>query len=81
MSNRPIKTYSGDKANYVVGGNELNEVIEHLNDLFVGKAMTTEEMRLLQHIVDHICSMSNENQLKLSQGQGAEVLVFDLSGN
>jgi hypothetical protein len=25
--------------------------------------------------------MSNENQLKLSQGQGAEVLVFDLSGN
>ena len=42
---------------------EINEVIEHLNDLFVGKAMTTEEMRLLQHIVDHICSMSNENQL------------------
>jgi hypothetical protein len=63
MSNRPIKTYAGGKANYVVGGDEINEVIEHLNDLFVGKAMTTEEMRLLQHIVDHICSMSNENQL------------------
>ena len=63
MSNRPIKTYAGGKANYVVGGDEINEVIEHLNDLFVGKAMTTEEMRLLQHIVHHICSMSNENQL------------------
>ena len=51
MSNRPIKTYAGGKANYVVGGDEINEVIEHLNDLFVGKTMTTEEMRLLQHIV------------------------------
>ena len=37
MSNRPIKTYAGGKANYVVGGDEINEVIEHLNDLFVGK--------------------------------------------
>jgi hypothetical protein len=63
MSNRPIKTYAGGKSNYVVGGDKLNEIIEHLNDLFVGKAMTNDEMRLLQHIVDDICDMANENQL------------------
>ena len=63
MSNRPIKTYAGDKSNYVVGKDKLNEIIEHLNDLFVGKAMTNDEMRLLQHIVDDICDMVNENQL------------------
>ena len=42
---------------------EINEIIEHLNDLFVGKPMTRTEMDLLQHIVDHICNMANENQL------------------
>jgi hypothetical protein len=63
MSNKPINLYAGAKANYVVGGNELNEVIEHLNDLFVGKPMTKTEMDLLQHIVNHICNMANENQL------------------
>ena len=63
MSNRPIKTYAGDKSNYVVGKDKLNEIIEHLNDLFVGRAMTNDEMRLLQHIVDDICDMANENQL------------------
>ena len=60
---RPIKTYAGNRANYVVGGNKLNEIIEHLNDLFVGKTMTQDEMRLLQHIVDDICDMANDNQL------------------
>jgi hypothetical protein len=63
MSNRPIKTYAGGKANYVVGGTKLNEIIEHLNDLFVGRTMTEDDMRLLQHIVDDICDMANENQL------------------
>lgn len=60
---RPIKTYAGSKANYVVGEDKLNEIIEHLNDLFVGKPMTQDEMRLLQHIVDDICDMANDNQL------------------
>ena len=63
MNNKPIKTSIGCKANYVVGGDEINEIIEHLNDLFVGKPMTRTEMDLLQHIVDHICNMANENQL------------------
>ena len=63
MNNKPIKTSTGGKANYVVGGDEINEIIEHLNDLFVGKPMTRTEMDLLQHIVDHICIMANENQL------------------
>jgi hypothetical protein len=60
--NRPIKT-SSNRTNYTVGGDKLNEIIEHLNDLFMGKAMTNEEMKLLQHIVDDICDMANENQL------------------
>ena len=60
---RPIKTYAGGKPNYVVGSDKLNEIIEHLNDLFVGKTMTQDEMKLLQHIVDDICDMANENQL------------------
>jgi hypothetical protein len=60
--NRPIKT-SSSRANYTVGGDKLNEIIEHLNDLFVGKSMTNDEMKLLQHIVDDICDMANENQL------------------
>jgi len=63
MSNKVIKTYADGKANYVVGGDEINEIIEHLNDLFVGKPMTRTEMDLLQHIVNHICNMANENQL------------------
>jgi hypothetical protein len=60
--NRPIKTIS-NRTSYTVGGDKLNEIIEHLNDLFMGKAMTNEEMKLLQHIVDDICDMANENQL------------------
>ena len=60
--NRPIKTNSS-RTSYTVGGDNLNEIIEHLNDLFVGKTMTNEEMKLLQHIVDDICDMANENQL------------------
>jgi hypothetical protein len=60
--NRPIKTGS-NRTSYTVGGDKLNEIIEHLNDLFMGKAMTNEEMKLLQHIVDDICDMANENQL------------------
>ena len=60
--NRPIKT-SSSRTNYTVGGDKLNEIIEHLNDLFVGKSMTNDEMKLLQHIVDDICDMANENQL------------------
>ena len=60
---RPIKTYAGGKSNYVVGSDKLKEIIEHLNDLFVGKTMTQDEMKLLQHIVDDICDMANENQL------------------
>ena len=63
MNNKPIKTSTGGKANYVVGADEINEIIEHLNDLFVGKSMTRTEMDLLQHIVNHICNMANENQL------------------
>ena len=63
MSNKPIKTFEGSQASYVVGGNKLHEIIDHLNDLFVGKSMNKEEMKLLQHIVDDICEMSNENQL------------------
>lgn len=60
---RPIKTYAGSRSNYVVGNDKLNEIIEHLNDLFVGKTMTQDEMKLLQHIVNDICDMANENQL------------------
>ena len=60
--NRPIKT-SSSRTSYKVGGDKLNEIIEHLNDLFVGKSMTNDEMKLLQHIVDDICDMANENQL------------------
>jgi hypothetical protein len=60
--NRPIKT-SSSRTSYTVGGDKLNEIIEHLNDLFVGKSMTNDEMKLLQHIVDDICDMANENQL------------------
>jgi hypothetical protein len=60
--NRPIKT-SFSRTSYTVGGDNLNEIIEHLNDLFVGKTMTNDEMKLLQHIVDDICDMANENQL------------------
>jgi hypothetical protein len=60
--NKPIKT-SSSRTSYTVGGDKLNEIIEHLNDLFVGRAMTNDEMRLLQHIVDDICDMANENQL------------------
>jgi hypothetical protein len=60
--NRPIKT-SFNRTSYTVGGDNLNEIIEHLNDLFVGKTMTNDEMKLLQHIVDDICDMANENQL------------------
>jgi hypothetical protein len=60
--NRPIKTISS-RNSYTVGGDNLNEIIEHLNDLFVGKTMTNDEMKLLQHIVDDICDMANENQL------------------
>jgi hypothetical protein len=60
---RPIKTYAGSRSSYVVGSDKLNEIIEHLNDLFVGKTMTQNEMKLLQHIVDDICDMANENQL------------------
>jgi hypothetical protein len=63
MTNRPIKTYAGGKPNYVVGSSKVHEIIDHLNDLFIGKSMTADEMRLLQHIVDDICEMSNENQL------------------
>jgi hypothetical protein len=63
MTDRPIKTYTGGKSNYVVGGSKIHEIIDHLNDLFMGKAMTNDEMRLLQHIVNDICEMSNENQL------------------
>jgi hypothetical protein len=60
--NKPIKS-STSKGSYVVGGDKIHEIIERLNDLFVGKPMTPDEMRLLQHIVDDICEMSNENQL------------------
>jgi hypothetical protein len=60
--NRPIKT-SSSRTSYTVGSDNLNEIIEHLNDLFVGKTMTNDEMKLLQHIVDDICDMANENQL------------------
>ena len=60
--NRPIKTISS-RSSYTVGSDKLNEIIEHLNDLFVGKSMTNDEMKLLQHIVDDICDMANENQL------------------
>jgi hypothetical protein len=60
--NRPIKT-NFNQSSYTVGGDKLNEIIEHLNDLFVGKSMTNDEMKLLQHIVNDICDMANENQL------------------
>jgi hypothetical protein len=59
---RPIKT-SSNRGSYTVGDDKLNEIIEHLNDLFVGKTMTQDEMKLLQHIVDDICDMANDNQL------------------
>ena len=60
--NKTIKT-SSSNSSYVVGKNKLNEIIDHLNDLFVGKTMTQDEMRMLQHIVDDICEMANDNQL------------------
>ena len=41
----------------------IDEIIDHLNDLFVGKEITNEEMKMLQHIVDDICDLANENQL------------------
>ena len=63
MSDRPIKTNITGQGSYTVGGSKIHEIIDHLNDLFVGKSMTADEMRLLQHIVDDICEMSNENQL------------------
>jgi hypothetical protein len=63
MSNQPIRTNDGVKPSYIVGGSKLHEIIDHLNDLFMGKSMTQQEMKLLQHIVDDICEMSNENQL------------------
>jgi len=59
---KPIKINS-NRSSYIVGDDKLNEIIEHLNDLFVGKSMTADEMRLLQHIVDDICDMANDNQL------------------
>ena len=59
---RPIKNNIG-KSGYTVGGDKIHEIIDHLNDLFMGKSMTADEMRLLQHIVDDICEMFNENQL------------------
>jgi hypothetical protein len=59
---KPIKTNSSISG-YTVGGDKIHEIIDHLNDLFMGKSMTADEMRLLQHIVDDICEMSNENQL------------------
>ena len=59
---RPIKN-NISKSGYTVGGDKIYEIIDHLNDLFMGKSMTADEMRLLQHIVDDICEMSNENQL------------------
>ena len=62
MSNKVIKTNSSN-THYVVGGDKIHEIIEHLNDLFVGRPMTPDDMRLLQHIVDDICEMANENQL------------------
>ena len=62
MTDKPIKT-NVMGSGYVVGGSKINEIIEHLNDLFVGKPMTSDEMRLLQHIVDDICELHNENQL------------------
>ena len=72
--NRPIKT-SSTRISYTVGSDQLNEIIEHLNDLFVGKAMTNDEMRLLQHIVDDICAMANENQLLRIYNQN-QILPF-----
>ena len=63
MSDRPIKTNITGQGSYTVVGSNIHEIIDHLNDLFVGKSMTADEMRLLQHIVDDICEMSNENQL------------------
>ena len=73
--NRPTKTYSGGKTNYIVSVDKLNEIIDHLNDLFVGKAMTNDEMRLLQHIVDDICNLANENQLLKIYNQN-QILPF-----
>jgi len=72
---RPIKTYAGSKGKYVVGEDKLNEIIEHLNDLFVGKPMTQDEMRLLQHIVDDICDLANDNQLLRIYNQN-QILPF-----
>jgi hypothetical protein len=63
MSDKPIRTSSGITSSYVVGKDKLNEIIDHLNDLFMGKPMTADEMRLLQHIVNDICDMANDNQL------------------
>lgn len=62
MSDKPINNNSGYNS-YRVGREKIDEIIEHLNDLFVGKPMTPDEMRLLQHIVDDVCEMANENQL------------------
>ena len=61
--NKPIQSNLVVKGAYTVGGSKLHEIIDHLNDLFMGKSMTQQEMKLLQHIVDDICEMSNENQL------------------
>jgi hypothetical protein len=61
--NKPIKASATGTDSYIVGGSKIHEIIDHLNDLFMGKSMTADEMRLLQHIVDDICDMSNENQL------------------
>ena len=61
--NKPIQSNLVAKGAYIVGGSKLHEIIDHLNDLFMGKSMTQQEMKLLQHIVDDICEMSNENQL------------------
>jgi hypothetical protein len=60
---RPIKSINANQKSYTVGGDKLHEIIDHLNDLFVGKTMTQDEMRMLQHIVDDICEMANDNQL------------------
>ena len=72
--NKPIKTNS-NRTSYTVGDDKLNEIIEHLNDLFEGKTMTQDEMRLLQHIVDDICDMANDNQLLKIYNQN-QVLPF-----
>ena len=76
--NKPIQSNLVAKGAYTVGGNKVHEIIDHLNDLFVGKSMTADEMRLLQHIVDDICEMSNENQLLRIYNQNQ---IFPYSSN